>query len=71
MIVDALAAKHIPHAYLLFAGEQHGFRRAENIVRATESELSFFAQVFGFVPAGDIEAVAIVDGDRLTAMNET
>jgi dipeptidyl aminopeptidase/acylaminoacyl peptidase len=67
MIVDALAAKHIPHAYLLFAGEQHGFRRAETIVRATESELSFFAQVFGFVPAGDIEAVAIVDGDRLGA----
>ncbi|MDQ1425266.1 MAG: hypothetical protein QOD72_2764 [Acidimicrobiaceae bacterium] len=65
MIVDALAAKHIPHAYLLFAGEQHGFRRAENIVRATESELSFFAQVFGFVPAGDIEPVSIVDSDRL------
>jgi dipeptidyl aminopeptidase/acylaminoacyl peptidase len=67
MIVDALAAKHIPHAYLLFAGEQHGFRRAENIVRATESELSFFAQVFGFVPAGDIEPVPIVDIDRLHA----
>jgi dipeptidyl aminopeptidase/acylaminoacyl peptidase len=67
MIVDALAAKHIPHAYLLFAGEQHGFRRAENIVRATESELSFFAQVFGFVPAGDIEPVPIVDVERLHA----
>jgi dipeptidyl aminopeptidase/acylaminoacyl peptidase len=67
MIVDALAAKHIPHAYLLFAGEQHGFRRAENIVKATESELSFFAQVFGFVPAGDIEPVPIVDIDRLRA----
>lgn len=48
---DALAAKGIPHAYLLFAGEQHGFRRAESIVRATEASLSFYGQVLGFSPA--------------------
>jgi dipeptidyl aminopeptidase/acylaminoacyl peptidase len=50
MFRDALAAKGIPHAYLLFAGEQHGFRRADSIVRATESSLSFYGQVFGFTP---------------------
>jgi dipeptidyl aminopeptidase/acylaminoacyl peptidase len=59
LIVAALAAKHVPHAYLLFEGEQHGFRKAENIIRATEAELSFYGQVFGFEPAGDIEPVII------------
>jgi dipeptidyl aminopeptidase/acylaminoacyl peptidase len=48
---DALAAKGIPHAYLLFEGEQHGFRKAETIVRALESSLSFYGQVLGFSPA--------------------
>ncbi|WP_114854055.1 prolyl oligopeptidase family serine peptidase [Brachybacterium sp. YJGR34] len=48
---DALAAKGIPHAYLLFAGEQHGFRQASTIIRATEAALSFYGQVLGFSPA--------------------
>ena len=66
-IVGALAAKKVPHAYLLFAGEQHGFRRAETIVRALEAELSFYGQVFGFTPAGDIEPVAIEFAGNLDA----
>ena len=57
MIVDALAAKQIPHAYLLFEGEQHGFRKAENIVRALEAELWFYGRVFGFTPADPIDPV--------------
>ncbi|ASK65720.1 dipeptidyl aminopeptidase [Brachybacterium avium] len=48
---DALAAKGIPHAYLLFEGEQHGFRKAESIIRAVEASLSFYGQVLGFSPA--------------------
>ena len=64
-IVDALAAKHVPHAYLLFAGEQHGFRQADNIVRALEAELSFYAKVFGFSPAGDIPPVEIAFAENL------
>ncbi|MFD4008060.1 prolyl oligopeptidase family serine peptidase [Brachybacterium paraconglomeratum] len=48
---DALAAKGIPHAYLLFEGEQHGFRKAETIVTAIEASLSFYGQVLGFSPA--------------------
>jgi dipeptidyl aminopeptidase/acylaminoacyl peptidase len=58
MIVGALAAKGIPHAYVLFEGEQHGFRRAESIVRALEAELWFYGRVFGFEPADEIEPVA-------------
>ena len=52
MFRDALAAKGIPHAYLAFAGEQHGFRKAENVIAALEAELSFYGQVFGFTPPG-------------------
>jgi dipeptidyl aminopeptidase/acylaminoacyl peptidase len=49
---DALVRKGIPHAYLLFAGEQHGFRKAETVVAALEAELSFYGQVLGFEPPG-------------------
>jgi dipeptidyl aminopeptidase/acylaminoacyl peptidase len=48
VIVDALRGKGVPVAYLLFEGEQHGFRRAENIRRAMDAELSFYGQVLGF-----------------------
>jgi dipeptidyl aminopeptidase/acylaminoacyl peptidase len=50
MFRDALAVKGIPHAYIAFPGEQHGFRRAENVIAALEAELSFYGQVFGFTP---------------------
>jgi dipeptidyl aminopeptidase/acylaminoacyl peptidase len=58
-MVAALRANGVPHAYLAFEGEQHGFRRSETIIRCLEAELSFYAQIFGFEPAGDIEPVAI------------
>ena len=48
MIVDALRAKGITVEYLLFEGEQHGFRQADNIVAALEAELSFFGRILGF-----------------------
>jgi dienelactone hydrolase len=58
-IVDALWEKHLPHAYLLFPGEDHGFRAAENIIRSFEAELSFYGQIFGFAPADAIEPVKV------------
>ena len=48
VVADALAANGIPHAYVLYEGEQHGFRRAETIVNALETSLGFYAAVFGF-----------------------
>jgi dipeptidyl aminopeptidase/acylaminoacyl peptidase len=57
LMVEALARKGILHAYLAFEGEQHGFRRAETIRRCAEAELSFYGQVLGFEPAGEIEPV--------------
>ena len=53
MIVDALDKRGLPVAYLEFAGEHHGFRQAATIIKALQSELSFYAQVFGFEPAGE------------------
>jgi dipeptidyl aminopeptidase/acylaminoacyl peptidase len=63
-IVAALRAKGVPHAYLLFPGEQHGFRRAENIRAALDGELSFYAQVWGFdLPADErITPIEVVGG---------
>ena len=58
-IVDALESRGVPVAYLLFEGEQHGFRQAETIVAALESELAFFGRVLGFEPAGDLPPVKI------------
>ena len=49
---DVLLAKGIAHAYLVYDGEQHGFRRASSIISALESELSFYGQVMGFRPPG-------------------
>ncbi|HEU4919212.1 MAG TPA: S9 family peptidase [Candidatus Limnocylindrales bacterium] len=58
-IVDTLWEKRLPHAYLLFPGEDHGFRAAENIIRSFEAELSFYGQVFGFTPADPIEPIEV------------
>jgi len=55
----ALREKGIPVAYLPFEGEQHGFRRSQNIRRALEAELYFYGRIFGFTPADDIEPAAI------------
>ena len=59
MMAAALRRKGRPVAYLTFAGEQHGFRKAENIIRSLEAELYFYGAVFGFLPADRIEPVPI------------
>ncbi|TVT30004.1 S9 family peptidase [Amycolatopsis rhizosphaerae] len=50
--VKSLRGKGIPHAYLTFDGEQHGFRKASTMIAALEAELSFYGQVFGFATPG-------------------
>ncbi|MDP9327930.1 MAG: S9 family peptidase [Actinomycetota bacterium] len=59
IMVEALEAKGLPYAYLPFEGEQHGFRKAENIQAAHEAELSFYAQVFGFELGDPVPTVPI------------
>jgi len=58
-MADAVRAKGLPVAYLAFAGEQHGFRKAETIIACFEAELYFYGAVFGFTPAGDIQPIKI------------
>ncbi|WP_424936717.1 MULTISPECIES: S9 family peptidase [Bacteria] len=49
-IRDGLAARGVPHEYVLYPGEGHGFRQAETIMHAAETELRFLGRVFGFSP---------------------
>ncbi len=59
-IAAALDANGVPYAHITYEGEDHGFRKAVNIVHSLESELAFYGRVFGFRPAGDIPVVPIV-----------
>ena len=56
---EAVRAKGLPVAYLTFEGEQHGFRKAENIKRVLEAELYFYSKVFKFELADPVEPVKI------------
>jgi len=47
MMADAVRKKGLKVKYVTFEGEQHGFRKAENIIRALEEELAFYRDVFG------------------------
>ena len=58
-MVAALRAKKLPVAYVAFEGEQHGFRRAENIKRSLEAELYFYSKVFKFELPNPVEPVEI------------
>ncbi|HZI18887.1 MAG TPA: S9 family peptidase [Pyrinomonadaceae bacterium] len=59
MMVEALRRKKLPVAYVAFEGEQHGFRKAENIKRALDGELYFYSRVFGFELAEAVEPVPV------------
>ena len=59
MMFEAVRAREVPVAYLLFKGEQHGFRRAGNIKRSYEAELYFYSKIFEFELAEPIEPVQI------------
>jgi dipeptidyl aminopeptidase/acylaminoacyl peptidase len=58
-MVDAIRAKGIPVSYVAFAGEQHGFRQANNIKRALDGELYFYSKVFRFELAEPVEPLEI------------
>ncbi|MEP0798921.1 S9 family peptidase [Funiculus sociatus] len=61
MMVDVLRSKGLPVAYVAFEGEQHGFRRAENIKRVIDGEFYFYSRVFGFELAHPVEPIAIAN----------
>jgi len=59
MIFEALKAEGVPTAYLAFEGESHGFRKAENQIRALEAELYFYSKVLGFETAEVLPEITI------------
>jgi dipeptidyl aminopeptidase/acylaminoacyl peptidase len=59
LMVAALRQKGLPVAYLTFAGEQHGFRKAETIQTVLRAELAFYGRIFGFVPADGLTDLVI------------
>jgi dipeptidyl aminopeptidase/acylaminoacyl peptidase len=50
--LDEVSGRGIPHAYLTFEGEGHGFRREDTMITCLHAELSLYGQVFGFDPPG-------------------
>lgn len=58
-MVQAIDKKGLPVAYVTFEGEQHGFRKSENIKRAIEAELYFYSRIFNFKPADTLEPIDI------------
>ena len=65
IMVAALRENGVPHAYVEYAGEQHGFRRAESIRRTAEAELFFYGRVLGFAPADELQPVEIAHERRI------
>ena len=61
-IVAALRSKGIPHAYIAYEGEDHGFRKASSILRSVQAELSFYGAIFGFTPADELPPLPLVTG---------
>src|SRR5205085_2134488 len=59
LMVEALKRKGLPVAYVLFAGELYGIRHAQNNKRTLDGELYFYARVFNFPLADEVEPVPI------------
>jgi dipeptidyl aminopeptidase/acylaminoacyl peptidase len=58
--VAALRGNGIPHAYIPFEGEDHGFRKASSMVRSIQAELAFYGAAFGFLPADPLPPLPLV-----------
>ncbi|GMH78073.1 hypothetical protein TrST_g12713 [Triparma strigata] len=62
MMFDSLKAKGVKTSLVMYAGEQHGFRKKENIKHALDAEEDFFAEVFGLESGGE---AGLKMGERL------
>lgn len=67
-MVNAMKKKGLPVSYITFEGEQHGFRRAENIQKSLIGELTFYCRVFG-INRDDLDNSLKIDHeDKLMAL---
>jgi dipeptidyl aminopeptidase/acylaminoacyl peptidase len=60
VISEGLSENNITHAHITYEGEDHGFKKAENIIHSLESELAFYGMVLGFTPADELPEVPLV-----------
>ena len=67
-MVETLKRQGIPVAYLEFEGEGHGFRAADTLVAALESEYAFYCRVLGLVPQADLPDVRIFNEQELRSV---
>ena len=58
MMAEAVRKKGLKVKYVTFEGEQHGFRKAENIIRSLEEELAFYQDVFNMplIPVSSVSS---------------
>jgi len=64
-MADALNDNQIPHALIMLQGEQHGFRKSENICFALEAELNFYCKVFSINPADELPELTLKHSHKL------
>lgn len=63
-MADAVRAKHLPVALIMFEGEGHGFRKQSTRRAVVEAQLSFFSQLFGFTPADQVPTLEVENLQR-------
>ncbi|KAL8586876.1 hypothetical protein ACOMHN_050981 [Nucella lapillus] len=61
MMYEAVKKKGLPCMLVMFEGEQHGFRKSENIQAALDKEFAFFGKVLGFTPADNTQQLDIAN----------
>jgi dipeptidyl aminopeptidase/acylaminoacyl peptidase len=63
LMFEAVRTRELPVALIEYEGEQHGFRKKENIIRTAEAQLYFYSAVFGFDLPEPVEPVEIENLD--------
>jgi dipeptidyl aminopeptidase/acylaminoacyl peptidase len=62
---EVLKAKGLPSALIIYKGDQHGFRKSENIRHALLSEYNFFCETFGIQAQPEVNFGGIEIGKRI------
>ncbi|MBX2808545.1 MAG: prolyl oligopeptidase family serine peptidase [Cellvibrionaceae bacterium] len=63
-LVDALIEHAVPVAHVTYAGEGHGFKKAETLCHALAVEYGFYADIFGLTPAETLPTVPFKHSER-------
>ncbi|MBS1304279.1 prolyl oligopeptidase family serine peptidase [Loktanella sp. SALINAS62] len=67
VLIDEMNARKLPHAFVFYDGESHGFRQASSIIDSVEKELSFYGTFLGFTPDGPLKPPQIFHHEDATS----